>query len=502
MNILMLNPPFSGMKGRFSREQRSPAITKSGTLYYPMWLAYATGVLEKEGFSVKLVDAPANGLEINDVIEIVKDFKPSLIVIDTSTPSIYNDIKIAEKLKDIQLTTHNSQLTTVLVGPHVSATADETLKLSSQIDIVCKGEYDYTIREIARKIKNHPALMHKCGVDNIKGISWQKDGKIIHNPDRPFIENLDEIPFVSKVYKKHLDYTKYFYAHSQYPIVTVVGGRGCPHKCVYCVYPQTFSGRKLRYRSIKNVVDEMEYITKEFKGVREIMFEDDTLTVNRARCKEFCKELLSKNLKIRWSCNSRADVDFETLKLMNLAGCRLFCVGFESGNQQILDNMKKGIKLETMRQFVKDTKKVGILIHGCFLVGNPGETKETMAQTLKFAKELNPDTAQFFPIMVYPGTELYKWTKEKNYLATEDYSKWLTPEGLHNCVVNLPNLSSKEMVEFCARARKEFYMRPSYITKKLSQALKNPMEGKRISKSFIVFAKHLIQGSKKRKTKR
>ncbi len=490
MNILMLNPPF---KGKFSREQRSPAVTKSGTLYYPMWLAYATGVLEQEGFNVKLIDAPASGIDEQEVIKIASEFNPALIVVDTSTPSIYNDIEIGETLKKLS---KNSKLLTpviALVGPHVSATAEETLKSSNNIDIVCRGEYDYIVRDIARNIEQGKDL------DEIRGISFKRNGEIVHNSPQEFIKDLDAIPFVSKVYKSHLDYTKYFYAHSRHPIVTIIGGRGCPYRCFFCVYPQAFSSRSIRYRSIKNVVDELEFITKEFKPLKEIMFEDDTLVLNRSRCKEFCQEILKRNIKIKWSANSRADVDFDTLKLMRKAGCRLFCVGFESGNQNILDNMHKGISLEQMRQFAADSKKAGILIHGCFLVGNPGETKNTMLNTLEFAKKLNPDTAQFFPLMVYPGTEAYEWAKSSGYLKTTNYSDWLTPEGLHNCVVDSDNLSSEELVEFCDYARREFYLRSQYFFEKSIQIIKNPREGKRVLKSFKTFAKYLITNKKVKK---
>ncbi len=488
MNILMLNPPF---KGRFSREQRSPAITKSGTLYYPMWLAYATGMLEQENFNVKLIDAPASGINEQKVIEIASGFNPSLIVIDTSTPSIYNDIRIGETLK--QLLTLNSQLSTpiiVLVGPHVSATPDETLKYSNNVDIVCRGEYDYTIKNIARNIEQGESF------DKINGISFRKNGEIIRNPPQEFIKDLDALPFVSKIYKSHLDHTQYFYGHSQHPIVAIIGGRGCPYQCIYCVYPQTFSGRSTRYRSIKNIVDELEFITSEFKPLREIMFEDDTLTLNRSRCKKFCEEILNRNIRIKWSANSRADADFDTLKLMHKAGCRLLCVGFESGNQNILDSMRKGISLEKMKQFASDAKKAGVLIHGCFLVGNPGETKNTMLKTLEFAKELNPDTAQFFPIMVYPGTEAYRWAKESGHLRTTNYSDWLTLEGFHNCVVDYENLSSEELVEFCDYARREFYLRPRYLVKKSIQVIKNPREAGRTFKSLKTFAKHLVKNAK------
>jgi radical SAM superfamily enzyme YgiQ (UPF0313 family) len=482
LSILLLNPPF---KYRFSREQRSPAVTKAGTFYYPMWLAYATGVLEENGFNAKLIDAPANNLNISDVLKIAEKFNPNLLVISTSTPSIYNDIKVAEKIKSkIQ----NLKPQVILVGPHVSATPEETLRISRNIDIICRGEYEYTLLDIAKEFEiQNPKLK------NILGISYREGDKIIHNSDRPLIENLDAIPFVSKVYKKHLNHTHYFYGHSQYPIVTIVGGRGCTHRCYYCVYPQTFSGRKVRYRSVKNIVDEIEYIVHNFRPLREIMFEDDTLTLNRKRCKELCEEIISRRLKICWSANSRADVDLDTLKIMRKAGCRLLCVGFESGVQKILDNMNKGIKLSTMEEFMKNAKKVGILIHGCFMVGNKGETKETMFKTLEFAKILNPDTAQFFPIMVYPGTEAYRWAKENNYIITNNYREWITEEGLHNCIVSTPNIRANELVNFCDYARKKFYLRPRYLVKKIIQVIRNPNEGKRNFKSFKISAKYLFK---------
>ncbi|MBI4723077.1 MAG: cobalamin B12-binding domain-containing protein [Candidatus Stahlbacteria bacterium] len=493
MNIILLNPPFLG---KFSREQRSPAITKSGTFYYPMWLAYATGVLEQSGFNVKLVDAPATGMGLEDILKIVAEFNPELVVIDTSTPSIYNDIKIGELIK-CKMQNAKSQI--VLVGPHVSATAEETLRMSDKIDIVCRGEYEYTLLEIIRFAQNDKLIAHndrlKDGLKGIRGISYRRDGEIFHNSDRPFIQDLDSLPFVSKVYKNHLDYTHYFYAHSQYPVVVIIGGRGCAYQCNYCVYPQTFSGRKVRYRSIKNIVDELEYIVHTFKPLREIMFEDDTLTLNRPRCKELCEEIISRGLKIRWSANSRADVDIDTLKLMHKAGCRLLCVGFESGDQGILDNMHKGIKLDMAHQFMRNAKKARILIHGCFMVGNPGETQETMLKTLAFAKLLNPDTAQFFPIMVYPGTEAYEWAKASGYLTTNHYRDWLTEEGLHNCVVSRPGLSKEDLVRFCDYARSKFYIRPRYLVRKVIQIVLNPMEGKRILKSAHSFTKYLMKNN-------
>jgi len=482
MNILMLNPPFHP---NFSRTSRSPAVSKSGTLYYPIWLAYATGVLEKEGFNVKLIDAPADDLNLGNVLKIIKDFKPGLIIIDTSTPSIINDIKVVDSIKK----NYDSFLT--LVGTHVSALPEESMQMSENIDAIARHEYDYTICELAKALESGRELEH------IDGLTFKKNGEVIHNPDRELIKNLDELPFASKVYKRHLSVENYFYAANLYPEITIVTGRGCPHRCVYCVLPQVMNGHQYRVRSIENVVDEMEYIKTAFPQVKEIFFEDDTMTVNAKRAQRLCDEIIKRRLKMTWSANSRADVNLETLKKMKAAGCRLLCVGFESGDQTVLNNIGKRLTVAQIREFSANAKKAGIMIHGCFLVGNPGETKETLRKTLQLAKEIKPDTAQFFPIMVYPGTRAYEWAKESGYLMTEDYSEWLTDDGLHNCVVSQPELTKDELVQFCDDARREYYLRPGYMAFKLGQTIKHPKEAQRTLKSAKTFVKYLFHNSNK-----
>jgi radical SAM superfamily enzyme YgiQ (UPF0313 family) len=189
------------------------------------------------------------------------------------------------------------------------------------------------------------------------------------------------------------------------------------------------------------------------------------------------------------------------MKALKRAGARLFCVGVESGDQGVLDRMKKSLKVERVRQFFADAKRAGIKIHGCFMVGNPGETKETLETTLKFAIELEPDTAQFFPIMVYPGTEAYDWAKREGYLTTDNFREWLTPDGLHNSIVSRPGLSNVDLVEFCDRARRRFYMRPSYIIRKLGQSLTDFQEFKRLAKGGLTLGKHIFRGTYRRETK-
>ena len=250
MKIFALNPPFID---RFSRESRSPAVAKSGTLYYPMWLAYSTGYLENQGHEVLLLDAPATGLSMKDIESKIAEFKPQLVIIDTSTPSIYADVETAAAIKRII-----PDIVTVLVGAHVSALPVESLELNSNVDAVAFGEYDATLAELTRVLENG---RNDTAMRSIAGLAFRaSDGTVIKNDPRPFISNLDDFPFVSSVYKKHLDIKPYFYGHSLYPLIVIMTGRGCPFHCTYCVNPQVLQGHTYRKRSIESIVAEFKYI--------------------------------------------------------------------------------------------------------------------------------------------------------------------------------------------------------------------------------------------------
>ncbi|MBU1044919.1 MAG: B12-binding domain-containing radical SAM protein [Candidatus Omnitrophica bacterium] len=481
MKILMLNPPFFP---RYSRSQRSPAVTKSGTLYYPVWLAYATAVLEKKGFDVRLVDAPAQGLNARAILDLAEAYDPGLIVLGTSTPSIYNDLEIGGKLKAIL-----PQSFITLVGTHVSALPEESLNLNKSIDAVARAEYDYTIAELAE------ALVNKADLTKVLGISFRQNDQIIHNPDREKISNLDEIPFVSSVFKKHLNINNYFFAASDYPMVQIFTARGCPFQCFFCVYPQTIHGHIYRTRSAENVVDEFAYIKENLPQVREVVIEDDTFSVDKKRVKKICELLIQRKINLKWNANVRADLDLATMRLMKKAGCRLIIIGFESADQMILDNIQKGAQAEKMEQFFSNTKKAGLLLHAAFMAGNPGETRETLKKTFAFAKKSMPDTVQFFPLMAYPGTKAYQWAKDNNLLKSEKYSDWVTKEGLHNCVLNLPNLTSQELVEWCDISRKKYYLSFRYLCYKTIQMILHPQEIKRTFRAMFKFRKFLWRGS-------
>jgi len=485
MNILMLNPPF---KGRFSRTSRSPAVTLGGTIYYPFWLAYAAGVLEEKGFSVQLIDAPAQGLSLDYILAKAKNRPPQLIVVDTSTPSIYHDVQVAEKLKDSFPSSF-----VVLVGTHPSALPEETLGLSSRVDAVAVGEYDYTVRDLAFCLDKDDDLK------TVDGLVFRKDGQIIRNQPRALIENVDELPFVSQVYKRHLNIHDYRFAAANYPMVMLITGRGCPYKCFFCVYPQTFHRRKYRPRSAASVVDEFQWIMENLPEVKEIGIEDDTFTVDQERVKEICRLILDRGIKVKWYCNVRVNLERETMRWMKKAGCRLVTVGFESADQESLDRMQKGITVEQIRQFVQDTRKAGLLVHGCFIIGNPGETEATMEKSLMMAKELNCDTMQFFPLLVYPGTEAYRWAKENGYLAAGSFAEWVDGGGMYRSVLNIPGLPAEKVEAFCLRANREYYLRPGYMLFKLKQLIFGPREVKRTLAGALTYFRRLPRSYRSRR---
>ena len=479
MKVLMLNPPFLP---KFSRFSRSPAVTKSGTIYYPIWHAYATGVLEKEGHDVKLVDAPADGLSREACFKIATAFQPEMVVVYTSTPSIYNDIEIAGSIKDLL-----TKSFIVLTGPHVSALPIESLKIDERIDAIARREYDMTLVELSSFLTSRNRLK------TVNGITFRRNEEIVSTPDREFIENLDSLPFVSAVYKKHLTIENYFYAHCRYPTVSIFTSRGCYGKCNYCVYPEQMFGRRQRQRSPENIVEEFKYIEKQLPQVKEVLIDDDTFSFKQEHTKRFCELMIEKQIKLPWTVECRANLKYETMVMMKKAGCRLIVIGLESADNTILKNVNKGITIDRMRKFVEDAKRANIMIHSCFMAGNQGETKETLMKSLCFAQEINADTFQFFPLMVYPGTEAYEWAKKNGYLLTEDYSKWLTDEGLHNCVVSTPELSANELVSFCDYARRRYYLSPRYLMYKSLQMIKNPKEIKKTFKSAKTFIKYLFK---------
>jgi anaerobic magnesium-protoporphyrin IX monomethyl ester cyclase len=478
MKIYLLNPPFIQ---RYSRNSRWAARCRGGALYYPIWLSYAAGVLEKEGFNVRLVDAPAWGWNLDRIKDDITNFKPDIIVGDSNFQSLTNDVTIVNKLR------HITESISIVVGPPTSQYSEKILNMG--IDIAARLEYDFTLKEVALAMANRSSLK------NILGISYKEDNKITHNLDRPFVtsEELDQIPFVSHVYKRHLDVHHYFLNHTLYPMVQIFTGRGCPNYCTFCSWPTTLMGREYRSRSQENVVKEFEYILDNMPEVREVFIEDDTFTINKKRVREICREFIERGLDIAWSCNSRANLDKETMMIMKKAGCRLLDVGYESGNDELLRNMKKGITVEQSRKFTKDAKDAGLMILADFIVGMPGENKNTAQKTLDFAKEIKPNMVQFSSATPIPGTLFYDFVSKNGFLETEDIEKSLDPDAFQRCIISYPDFTRKDIEDFINRALKEFYLSPNFIPIAISNiARKNGWhELKVMTRSAMVFLEYL-----------
>lgn len=476
MKLCFVNPPFKAEYGKFSRESRSPAITKSGALYYPLWLMYAAAYCEKAGHEIYFLDAPAKQMNEEQSLDAIKQNAQGamLFVYDTSTPSIKSDVAFAEEVKKLFPGSF-----ALLVGTHPSACAEETLGYSKQIDAVAIGEFDNVVLELAN------ALQEGSDVEEVRGLCLNTPTGCKRTALMPAMRELDELPFASEFIAKYLDPRDYFFAAATYPSIQIFTTRGCPFRCNFCVYPQTMHGHAFRARSAENVVAEFEYIANNFPEVKEVVIEDDTFTANKNRVMEICDLLVQKkiNKRLRWLCNARVNLDLETMQAMKKAGCRLIIPGIESGSQEILNNIKKGTKVEQFYSYVENAKKAGLLIHACYMVGNRGETKETMQQTLELALKLNTDTAQFFPLIPYPGTEAYDWAKENGYIEL-DYTKYCLPDGTHNTVLSLPHLTADEMVDFCNMARKKYYLRPRYILHRLRVGLTDFSDLKRSLKAF------------------
>ena len=476
MKIFYINPPFKTEYGKFSRESRSPSIGHSGVLNYPLWLIYSAAVVKDNGYEVEFYDACAKQTNADETLACIADKAQNakLFVLGTSTPSIYSDVEFGAKLKD-----RYPDSFILLVGTHPSATAEETLNIDERIDGVARREFDYIVRDLADAInKNMP-------LESVNGLSFRKNGTIAHNKDADYIENLDSIPFASKFIKEYLCVADYFFVAAAYPCIQIFTGRGCPARCNFCVYPQTLHGHKYRLRSPQNVIEEFEYIVKNFPDVKEIVLEDDTFTVNKPRVIEICNLLIEKGLnkKIRWLCNARVNLDLETMRIMKKAGCHLIIPGIESFNQTILNNIKKGTTVQQIETYIKNAKKAGLMVHACYMVGNNGETKETMSETLKAAMRFKTDTAQFFPLIPYPGTEAFEWAKSNGYINGR-YDEYCKEDGTLNCIISTPEISAREFVDFCAYARKKYYLRPWYICHRLWRGIFDFEDLKRSLKAF------------------
>lgn len=482
MKIYLLNAPFIKNFVRCGRWQGVAARGK--TLYYPIWLAYAAGYLKKKGHEVRLVDAIASEWDLEKVLDDAKEFNPDLVVVDSNFSSLKNDINVANRLKK------KTGAINIIVGPPASQFPNEIIEKG--IDIVARFEFEETLGDIATSLEKGGSI------DDIRGITFKKDDEIMNNPDREFTtsEFLDDLPFISEVYKKHLNIKDYFLSHSLYPVVQIFTGRGCPNYCTFCSWPETLMGRKYRVRSVKNVVDEFEFIKNELPEVKEIFIEDDSFTIDKKRIVQFCDELQERGINIVWSCQSRADLDYATMKKMKEAGCRLLDVGYESGSDDILLNIKKGVTVQQLQEFTRNAKRAGLKILADFVIGFPGEHKETAEETIRFIKKIKPDLLQIAVATPMPGTEFYRFCEDGKYISAKNMGESLDSFGFQRCIISYPQLSSDEITKYVDKALKEYYLNLSYVP----IAFKNIIgpNGWHECKSLMISAKMYLNYMRKR----
>jgi radical SAM superfamily enzyme YgiQ (UPF0313 family) len=426
------------------RNARCDYVGISNTQWYPIWLSYCGALLEEHGHDVKLVDAPAAGLDHEQALTECVAFAPDWLVVYSSTKSQASDIAFASRVKAAV------ECKVVFVGPFVSIDPEAIVQGTSVVDCVIRGEFDFPMLE----------LVDGQSYDKVRNLVYRKNGTIVANDVRPLLsqQELDSFPWVTDFYRRHLDLRRYQVPQELYPFVDLFTGRGCAWGlCTFCLWVHSFiPGRVYNTRSIENVIGEVDFVEREIPQAKEIFIQDDMFPPERAR--EFSEALLAEGLDVTWGCYLKGNVDYKTLQLMKKAGCRTVHVGYESASPAILKNIRKGITVEQMTRFTQDAARAGLLVHGDFVFGLPGETEESIVETIAWAKSLELTTAQFSLMNPYPTTPYYTFLAEHDYLRDGEPS--------------YPHLSNEDIRHWAKRAYAEFYFRWRYM----KDALLHPYE--------------------------
>jgi hopanoid biosynthesis associated radical SAM protein HpnJ len=457
LKTLFLNPPsYEGFDG--GAGSRYQARREIRSFWYPTWLAQPAAMVPDS----RLIDAPARGLSVEDILPLAADYE--LAVLHTSTPSFRSDVSVAQRLRQA-----NPRLRVGFVGAHVAVSPEASLRASEAIEFVAREEFDFTIQEIAGG----------CPLESVDGVSYRRGDRIVHNPPRAMIEEMDALPFVMDVYARDLVIEDYFIGYLLHPYVSLYTGRGCRSRCTFCLWPQTVGGHRYRTRSPASVAEEIARGKSCFPRVKEFFFDDDTFTDDLPRAEAIAR-LLSR-LGVTWSCNAKPNVPYESLKVLKENGLRLLLVGYETGSQQILNNIRKGTRVDVARRFTEDCHRLGITIHGTFILGLPGETRETIESTIEFAREINPHTIQVSLAAPYPGTELYRQALAGGWLGRSGGSELVAGDGIQVSAISYPHLSGQEISAALERFYRRFYFRPKKMAEMTAEMLTSrEMMGRRL----------------------
>jgi len=450
MNILVTNPPWPGPGYGARSSVRWPHRRKDKYLEYPIYLAYLVSILKREGFETRFLDGVEEEMDIPSYVNAVRGMAPSLVFMETSTPSIEYDLESARGLKEAL---PDSRI--VLLGPHVTYFHREILDANPAIDAVCRREFGETGRKIAA------ALSKGSDLSGIAGVSY-RDGERVHaNADKDDIDDIDSFPYPDREAIPIEKYRQGSFLGKK--TATLISSTGCPFKCIYCLWPKTLYFNKRRERSPESVVREMEDVVHRF-GADEIYFDDDSMFISRKRLFELGKAEADSPTRVNWIGQARVDVlDEESTSLLKKAGCHYLRIGIESGSKRMLELMRKNTDLESCRRAVRLCRRAGIKTQAFFIFGVPGENRQSIRETIDFAKRLDPDSAQFSIIVPYPGTDVYETARANGWLKYDTWEDF----AAGRCLMETPDLPAREVDSARARAYREFYLRPSYMIKTL-----------------------------------
>jgi anaerobic magnesium-protoporphyrin IX monomethyl ester cyclase len=447
MRVLIINPPWPG-KGFGTRSQNRIIKHRSDKyLQYPIFLGYSAAQLKQAGHSVAYIDSVIQDLDITQTLAEVQRKKPEAIFMEATTPSIESDYESLLKLKSA------TGAKIIIGGPHATYFHTGVLRACPAIDIVIRHEFDTKIAEVVSNISN-------LGI--VKGITYRNGSQIVDNGDGLLREDLDMLPFPDREVVPWQWYLEAWY--SRKPFMNMMTSRGCPYHCAFCLWPQNMYGHKQRFRSLDNVFAEIRQLIDCY-GLKEINVDDGTFTTNKQRVIEFCQRLRSEQINIAWTCNGRLDnLDDEMLKEMKMSGCKMIRVGVESGSQEVLDKIKKGLSLKQIEDGIRLIKKHGIQVLGGFMFGFPYDSRESVERTLHFAKKLSPDQVQFSISMCYPGTSLYEYAKDNDLLLAKSFKEF---DMTHGPVVKTVDMAREDLEHILSRAYREFYFRPRFVLQTL-----------------------------------
>lgn len=440
MKVLFVNPPQTASKYKFM-----------GVIAPPLGIAYMAGVLQENNIDVEILDASAEDMDFKDVEKELLKRKPDLVALTALTPTIGRALETAQVVKE---TLPDSIV--VMGGYHPTFNFIETLE-DENVDIVIRGEGEYIMLNLVQALENQSSL------HDVKGIVFEdKNSKeIVVNPEAPLIQDLDELPFPAL---NLLPMKKYRLLDMDTHMTTMITTRGCPMQCSFCS-SAAMHGKKIRERSVENIVDEIEYLKTNY-DIDTIAFMDDTFTLKKRKVMAICDEILKRNIEIMWGCTSRVDtLDEKLLKKMKEAGCITIFIGVESADQQQLNNMCKNTTIAKIENAFKIAHKLKIRTIASVALGMPGDTKEIMNKTVKFVHKLKPNYAIYSLATPYPGTRFYKEAFEKNLIKIKDWSKYtlITP------ILETIDCSLNDMRKIQAKAFMKFYLRPHYIIRQFLQ---------------------------------